>query len=108
MTSVAATAYEDEFLPSLVEQLKKKKMHDYMLKDPRRIGTEKLLPMDVLFTWSERACRLEKKSRICKCILNGIKDMVEKASIPEVGQELATTNHYQQYTRSQRNNLNLK
>ena len=83
-------------------------MHDSMLKDPWMIGNERLLSINVLFTLSERACRLEKKSRIRKCILNGIKDMVEKASITEVGQELATTNHCQQYTRSRRNNLNLK
>ena len=72
------------------------------------IGDEKLLSMDVLFTRSERACRLDKKSRIRKYILNGIKEMVEKASITDVGQELATTNHCQQYTWSRINNLNLK
>ena len=75
--------------------MKKRKMHDYMMKDPWMIGNEKLLSMDVLFTRSERACRLEKKCRIHKYVLNGIKDMVEKASITEVGQELATTNHCQ-------------
>ena len=58
---VATTADENEFLPSSVEQLKKEKMHEYMLKDPRMIGNEKLLSMDVLFTRSERARRLEKK-----------------------------------------------
>ena len=83
-------------------------MHEYMLQDPWKIGNEKLKIMDVLFTRTERARRLEKKSHIRKYILNGIKDMVEKASTIKVGQELDSTNHCQQYTQSQRNNLGFK
>ena len=83
-------------------------MHKYMLQDPWKIGHEKLKTMDVLFTRAEKARRLEKKSRIRKCILNGIKDMMEKASTIKVGWEFDCTNHCQQYTRSRRNNLCLK
>ena len=83
-------------------------MHEYMLEDPWNIVFEKLKTMNVLFTRAEKARRLKKKSRIRKCILNGIQDMVEKASTISVGQELNITNHCQQYTRSQRNNLGLK
>ena len=69
-----------------------------MLKDPWEIGNEKLKKMNVLFTRTEISRRLEKKSCIRKCILNGIKDLVEQVSKIEVGQELDGINHCQQYT----------
>ena len=93
--AVAIVVDEDDFLPGSVEQLKKKKMHNYMLQDPWKIRNEKLKTMDVLFTQAERAHRLEKKSHIRKYILNGIKDMVEKASTIKVGQEFDSNNHCQ-------------
>ena len=98
---------EDDWLPDSVEKLTKKKMHEYMLKDPWAIGREKLDKMDVVFTREERARRLKKKSRIRECILNGIKDLVENQLAIVVPPELEVTNHCQQYTRGRRNNLNL-
>ena len=106
--AVGTVSDEDDFLPDLVEKLKKKKMHEYMLQDPQKIGHDKLKTMDVSFTRVEKACRLEKKSRIQKDILNGIKAMMENVSTIKVGQELNCTNHCEQYTRSRRNNLDLK
>ena len=106
--STADGENEDNCLPDSVEAFTKKKMQEYMLKDPWQIGHEKLKTMDVLFTRAERARRLEKKSRIRKCILNGIKDLVDQVAKIEVGQELDGINHCQQYTRGWRNNLNLE
>ena len=106
--STADGENEDNCLPDSVEAFTKKKIHEYMLKDPWQIGHEKLKTMDVLFTWAERARRLEKKSRIRKCILNGIKDLVDQVTKIEVGQELDGINHCHQYTRGRRKKLNLK
>ena len=98
---------EDDWLPDSVEKLTKKKMHECMLKDPWAIGRDKLEKMDVLFTREERARRLEKKSRIRECILNGIKDLVENQFSTVVPPELEVTNHCQLYTRGRQNNLHL-
>jgi hypothetical protein len=99
---------EDDSLPHSVEKFTKKKMHEYMLQDPWKIGKDKIKKMDVLYTRAERARRLEKKSRIRTCILNGIKDMIEQQSNIVVGEERGVLNNWQRHIRSRPNNLDLK
>ena len=94
-------------MPDAVNALTKKKMHDDILKDPWEIGRAKLALMDVIYTRAERARRLEIKSRICECILNGIKYLVENKAAIVIAPELDVINHSQRYTRRCRNNLNL-
>ena len=67
---------------------------EYMLLDPWKIEKEKLKKMDVLYTRGERAHWSEKKSRICKCILNGIKDMIEQQSNIVIGEEWGELNNW--------------
>ena len=98
---------EDDSLPQSVEKITRKKMHGYMLLDPWKIGKEKLKKMDVLYTRGEKARRLEKKSRICKCILNGIKDMIEQQSNIVIDEERSELNNWQHHTRFRQNNLDL-
>ena len=85
---------EDDSLPQSVKKNTKKKMHEYMLLDPWKIGKEKLKKMDVLYTYRERDRPLEKKSRIRKYILNGIKDMTEQQSNIVIGEEWGELNNW--------------
>ena len=53
---------------------------------------EKLREKDILYDQAEGVGRLEKKSRIRKCILNGIDEMASRRSICAVGTELGLSN----------------
>ena len=100
---------EDKYRPpTVVSQKSKECKHIAISEDPWLSGSKQLSQKDHIFERNEVVRRIEKKSRLRKCILRGISDMVTKEIAIDVGSELGCVNRWINHTRSRTNNVNLK
>ena len=83
-------------------------MHTLMVKNPRALGEKKFCEKDILYYRSERKRRLKKRSRVRRCILNAIEDLVSENKVVTVSVKMECVNKWHNYTRNRKNNLGLK
>ena len=102
------TIEEDEPLPDTVEDFSTKNMSKFIFIDPWLAGFESFEKKDVLRVRAERVRRLEVKCKVQVCILNGMKDLANRAVQVIVGQEMTVQPSWSSFLRSRQNNLGLK
>ena len=62
---------------------------------------------DIMLVRAKQVCHLELKSKVRRCILNGIKELADHAENVSVGKEMDVHPSSWSYVRDQPNNLGL-